>query len=142
MSNARRYRRDRGSAATELVLLTPALVAMLLLVVMGGRYAQARADVDAAARDAARAGSIARGPDSAAADGEDAARARLHEGDVTCRTLNVVLDTAEFRAGGSVTATVSCTVDLGDLTGLALPTSRTFTASFTEPVDVYRGTQS
>ena len=142
MSNVHRGRGDSGSAATELVLLTPALVAMLLLVVMGGRYANARADVDAAARDAARAGSIARGPDSASADGEDAARARLHEGDVTCRTLNVVLDTAEFRAGGSVTATVSCTVDLGDLTGLALPTSRTFTASFTEPVDVYRGTQS
>lgn len=141
MSPRRRVRGDSGSAAVELVLLTPALVAMLLLVVMGGRYAQARADVDAAARDAARAGSIARGPDSAAADGETAARARLHEGDVTCRTLQFVLDTAEFRAGGSVTSTVSCTVDLGDLTGLKLPSSRTFTASFTEPVDVYRGTE-
>jgi Flp pilus assembly protein TadG len=135
-------RRDRGSAATELVLLTPLLVAMLLLVVMGGRYAQARADVDAAARDAARAGSIARGPDSASADGSEAARARLHEGDVTCRTLDVVVDTAGFRAGGSVTATVTCTVDLGDLTGLNLPSSRTFAASFTEPVDTYRGTDT
>ena len=142
MSKASRRRSDSGSAATELVLLTPALVAMLLLVVMGGRYAQARADVDAAARDAARAGSIARGPDSASADGEDAARARLHEGDVTCRTLNVVLDTADFRAGGSITATVTCIVDLADLSGLKLPASRTFTASFTEPVDVYRGTNT
>jgi Flp pilus assembly protein TadG len=123
------------------VLLTPALVAMLLLVVMGGRYAQARADVDAAARDAARAGSIARGPDSAAADGTSAAKARLHEADVTCRTLNVALDTAEFRAGGSVTATVTCAVDLGDLSGLRLPASRSVTASFTEPVDAYRGAE-
>ncbi|HVT78727.1 MAG TPA: TadE/TadG family type IV pilus assembly protein [Acidimicrobiales bacterium] len=135
-----RFRGDAGSAAAELVLLTPALVAMLLLVVMGGRYAQARADVDAAARDAARAGSIARGPDSAAADGASAARARLHEGDVTCRTLNVALNTGEFRAGGSVTATVTCAVDLADLSGLKLPASRTVTASFTEPIDAYRGT--
>jgi hypothetical protein len=37
---------------------------------------------------------------------------------------------------------VSCTVDLGDLTGLKLPSSRTFSATFTEPVDVYRGTQT
>ena len=142
MSRLRRTRRDSGSAALELVLLTPAIVAMLLLVVMGGRYAQARADVDAAARDAARAGSIARGPDSATADGESAARTRLDEGGVTCRTLTVSLDTAQFRAGGSVTATVSCAVDLGDLTGLKLPSSRTITATFTEPVDTYRGTRT
>lgn len=137
-----RRAQDEGSASLELVLLTPAIVALLLLVVMGGRYAQARADVDAAARDAARAGSIARGSDSAATGGEAAARARLQEGGVTCRTLTVALDTAEFRAAGSVTATVSCTVELGDLTGLRLPASRTFTATFTEPVDVYRGTQT
>ncbi len=142
MSRLSSARHERGSAAVELVLLTPALVAMLLLVVMGGRYAQARADVDAAARDAARAGSIARGADSAAADGESAARARIREGDVTCRTLGFVLDTTDFRAGGSVTATVTCTVDLSDLSGLRLPTSKTFTASFTEPIDLYRGTHT
>jgi Flp pilus assembly protein TadG len=135
-----RARGETGSASLELVLITPALVVLLLLVVMGGRYAQARADVDSAARDAARAGSIARGTDSAEADGEAAARARLREGGVTCRTLTVAVDTSQFRAGGSVTATLSCTVDLGDLTGLAVPASRTFSARFTEPVDVYRGT--
>lgn len=139
MTRVRRACGAEGSASLELVLLTPAIVLLLLLVVMGGRYAQARADVDAAARDAARAGSIARGTDSAVTGGEAAARARLQEGGVTCRTLTVVLDTADFRAGGSVTASVSCIVDLGDLTGLKLPASRTFTASFTEPVDVYRG---
>jgi Flp pilus assembly protein TadG len=142
MIRFRRLLDESGSASLELVLLTPAIVAMLLLVVMGGRYAQARSDVDAAARDAARAGSIARGPYSATADGEAAARARLQEGGVTCRVLSFVLDTAEFRAGGSVTATVSCTVELGDLTGLKLPAERTITGSFTEPVDVYRGTRS
>lgn len=141
MTEYRGHEDERGSASLELVLLTPAIVLLLLLVVMGGRYAQARGDVDAAARDAARAASIARGPDSAAAGGEAAAQARLREGGVTCRNMTVGLDTTQFRAGGSVVATVTCMVDLGDLTGLKLPASRTFTATFAEPVDTYRGAQ-
>lgn len=132
--------RDAGSASLELVLLTPLLLLLLLFVVLGGRYAQARADVDAAARDAARAGSISREPDSAKTNAIDAARSRLTEGGVTCRTLDVVLDTADFRAGGSVAATVTCTIDLSDLTGLKVPTSRTISATFSEPIDAYRRT--
>jgi Flp pilus assembly protein TadG len=45
---------ERGSVSIELVLLTPVLVAMLLLVVAFGRIQNARADVEAAARAAAR----------------------------------------------------------------------------------------
>jgi Flp pilus assembly protein TadG len=140
MNPARADDTQQGSASVELVLLTPVIVLLLFLVVLGGRFVQARADIDAAARDAARAGSIARNADSARADGEAAARARIDEGGVTCRTLNVALDVTAFRAGGSVTATVSCSVDLGDLAGLRLPSSRILSATFTEPVDAYRGT--
>lgn len=130
--------RDAGSATLELVLLTPLILVLLLLVVLGGRYAQARGDVDAAARDAARAGSIAREPDAAKSAAADAARARLTEGGVTCRVLDVAVDTSDFRPGGTVGAKVTCTIDLSDLTGLAVPTSRTISATFTEPIDTYR----
>ena len=132
--------RDAGSASLELVLLTPLLLLLLLFVVLGGRYAQARADVDAAARDAARAGSFARDPSSAKAAAGEAARSRLTEGGVTCRVLDVSLDTSDFRAGGSVAATVTCTVDLSDLTGLGVPVSRTISANFAEPIDEFRRT--
>ncbi|MDQ3643440.1 MAG: pilus assembly protein, partial [Actinomycetota bacterium] len=84
---------QRGAAALELVLVTPALVLLLLFVVSVGRLAQARADVDAAARDAARAASFARGPDSARDDGLAAAAARLRAGGVTCRSHGVQVDT-------------------------------------------------
>ncbi len=131
-------RDDRGSAATELVVVTPAIVLLLLLVVMGGRLGEARADVNAAARDAARAGSIARAAPDAVAAGSDAARSTLDEGDVTCRSLTVGVDTSDFRAGGTVTASVTCVVDLGDLAGLRVPATRTVTATFTESVDTYR----
>jgi len=134
-----RIRGDQGAATTELVLLTPVLVLMLLFVVALGRVAAARADVDAAARDAARAAANARSVTTARTAGEHAARAALTEGGVTCRQLTVDVSTADFRPGGTITATVACAAHLGDLGALRLPASRTITASFTAPVDRYRG---
>lgn len=130
---------DRGSATTELVLLTPVLILLLLFVVALGRIASAHQDVDAAARDAARAAANARSPVAARTDGAEAAQASLTEQGITCRDLTVSVDTSTFRAGGDVSATVRCTVDLADLTSLSIPSSRTITATFTAPVDQYRG---
>lgn len=130
---------ERGAATTELVLLAPVLILMLLFVVALGRIAGTRQDVDAAARDAARAAANARSADAARTDGDAAARVTLDAGGISCRTLLVDIATSDFRAGGIVTAKVSCTVDLGDLTGLRMPASRTITASFAAPVDQYRG---
>lgn len=129
----------KGSASVELVLLTPVLLVLLLLVVALGRLADARAQVDGAARDAARAGSIARGPDSARAGAEAAAAARLSEAGVTCRHLDVQVDVGSLRPGEAVTAAVTCDVDFGDLTLLRVPGSKAVSASFSEVVDVYRG---
>ncbi len=122
----------------ELVLLTPVLVVMLLFVVAVGRLAQANGEVQAAARDAARAGSLARSPNAVRAAGEAAARRDLEEGGVTCRSLDVRLPTGEFRPGGVVSATVTCTVDLGELTLLRVPGTHRVSATFAEPVDKYR----
>jgi len=135
----RRHRGERGAATTELVLLTPVLILMLCFVVTLGRMSSARADVDAAARDAARAAASARSTTAARTDGEHAARAALTEGGVTCRHLRVDVSTTDFRPGGTVTATVGCDVQLGDLGALGLPAGRTITAQFTAPVDQYRG---
>lgn len=132
-------RNERGSAAVELVLVTPVLLVLLLLVVFGGRLAQARAQVDEAARDAARAASLARSPSAAQADGQAAAAATLSERGINCRELDVVIGVDGFAPGGTVTATVTCTADLTDLVGLGVPASRSISAQFREPVDVYRG---
>jgi Flp pilus assembly protein TadG len=130
---------DRGSASVELVLVTPVVVALLLFVVFVGRVAQSRADVERAARDAARAASIARTSEAARTQGETAARATLASGGVACQRLDVAIDVAQFRAGGTVDATVTCTIGLGDLALLGVPGSRTVTSTFSEPVDTYRG---
>lgn len=135
-------RSQRGAATLEMVLLTPVLLLLLLFVVLGGRLAQARADVDAAARDAARAASIARSPAAARSDGAAAATSHLADRGVSCRALDVSIDAGAFAPGGTVTAVVACTVDLGDLTGLRVPLSRSVSSSFSEAVDLYRGAGS
>lgn len=130
---------ERGSAAVELVLVTPVLVVLLLFVVLLGRLTSARADVDAAARDAARAAAIARSGTDARTRAGAAAEATLTANGVTCRRLTVAVDTADFTPGGTVAANVSCVVDLSDLAGLRVPASRTVAARFVAPVDLYRG---
>ena len=132
--------RDRGSATLELVLLTPALVMLLLLVVAGGRIVEARGQVDGTAREAARAASIARTSSEATTAATQIAQARLASAGLTCQSLTVDTNTARFQPGGSVTTTITCTVDLSDLVALTIPGSRTLTASATEPIDVYRRT--
>lgn len=134
-------RRDRGSASLELVLVVPVILVLLLLVVTVGRYGAARSDVDAAARDAARAASIERTPSAAQDAAEEAAQRRLAERTVVCHDFTITLEVGDFRADGSVAATVSCDVSLSDVTGLGLPGDVGFESTFAHPVDSFRGAE-
>ncbi len=145
MTGGRRVRRagdgQAGGATIELVLCTPLLLALLMLAVLAGRVAQTRAEIDGAGRDAARAASIARDPVSASRAAHAAAVATLGQHGVTCRSLDVAVDTTSFRAGGTVAVRVACTIDLADLSLLRVPGSRTVTTRFVEPLDTFRETQ-
>ncbi|MDA8285866.1 MAG: pilus assembly protein [Actinomycetota bacterium] len=135
----RRLRADEsGSVATELVLLTPLLILMLLFVVALGRTVSARMQVDGAAAQGARAASIARDPTTATAMAQQAATSALGSDHVTCGDLTVTTDTADFAPGGQVEVTVTCTVDLADLLGLRLPASQTLSSTATSVIDTYR----
>lgn len=129
---------EAGGVTVELVLLTPLLIVLLLFVVALGRLAGARLNVDGAAAQAARAASIARDPATAAALAKQTATAALGSDHVTCAHLAVATDTAGFSPGGQVSVTVTCTVDLADLTGLRLPTSETVTSTAHSVIDTYR----
>ncbi len=133
---------ERGSAAVELVLVTPVLIALLLFVVGLGRLAGANGEVEAASRDAARAAANARSPQAAQQAGTDAAAATLQDRGIECPTLHVAIDADQFRADGFVSATVTCVVDLNEVTTVGFPVSKTLSATFTAPVDRYRGADS
>ena len=130
---------ERGSAALEITLITPLLVLILLFVVGFGRLAQARGEVDGAARDAARAASIARNPTSAQTDARSAAAATLADRSITCANLNVSVDTSEFRPGGSVIVDLTCTVKLSDLVGVGFGSDRDLHGHAISVIDTYRG---
>jgi len=129
---------ERGSVAAELTVLTPLLLMMLLFVVLCGRLAGTRLRLDDVAHQAARAASAARTVAGAQSDAQSTAQAALAAAGISCRSLQVTVDTAGLQPGSTVTATVSCTVGLGDLSLLAVPGSKQLSASFTSPVDVYR----
>jgi Flp pilus assembly protein TadG len=129
---------ERGSAAVEMVLVTPLLLVLLLLMVLLGRFAVARTDLDGAARDAARAASLGRSFPSAETAARSAAEAVLASRDVTCRSVDVVVD-ADFSPGGWVAAEVSCTLDLGELSLLAVPGTTVMSSRFVSPLETYRG---
>lgn len=130
--------REEGSVTAELVIVTPLLILFLLFVVALGRLAGARIDVDGAAAQAARAASIAYSPEAAAAAAQETASSSLSSQRITCAHLQVAVDTADFVPGGTVAVTVSCAVNLSDLTGLHLPVTETLSNRFVEPIDAYR----
>ncbi|MGC4947970.1 TadE/TadG family type IV pilus assembly protein [Streptomyces sp. DT224] len=134
-------RDDRGSTAIEAALITPPLILFLLLAIAAGRIVMAGQVVDAAAEDAARQASISRVPGEARESALSAARATLTGQGLHCSSTHVGLDTSGLGAGtgeaGTVTATVTCRVDLADLALPGVPGTRTMTSSFTSAVNRY-----
>ena len=131
-------RDERGFAALELALLVPVFLMLVFVAVGLGRLGQARGDIDAVARDAARAGSLARSAGDAEAAAQAAASDVLATHDLTCANLAVNVDTSEFRPGGWVRVDVSCTVSMADLTGLWTPGNKVMEARGLAVVDTYR----
>ncbi len=130
--------RQRGAVSTELAVLTPLLIAFMLLVVFAGRVAQAEGDVVHAAHEAARAASLVATPTAAIATATETVAANIAAGAVACRILTVEVDTSRFTAGGQVAVTVTCEASFADIAMLAVPGSRVFAGTAIEVIDTYR----
>jgi Flp pilus assembly protein TadG len=131
---------DDGTTAVELVLVAPVFLAALLLVVGLGRIVEAEGRVQGAASDAARAASLARSGVLAAASAREAAALNLAGRGVSCTAFDVAVDTAEFRPGGHVRVSVTCTAELSGFGLAGLPGSKTLRSEATAPLEQYRGT--
>lgn len=137
-----RPRNERGSATIETVVLAPGLLMLIGLLILGGRIALAGGSVEHAAAEAARSASIARTAAEAQADAHDTAYTSLNQQGIQCVSLDVSVDTSQFATPpgqpASVSATVTCNVNLADITIPGLPGSRTMTATVRSPLDTYR----
>jgi len=138
----RRRRDDRGSAAIEAAIGVPAFGLFVAMIIMGGRVEIAKQAVDSAAFEAARAASIERTQDEAIASGSSAAASSLRAQNLRCTSTGIAVNAAAFNAPlgttAQVTATVTCHVDLSDLTLPGVPGQRVITATGSSPVDAYR----
>lgn len=132
--NRHALRDDRGSASVELVILAPLVGILLLAVVVAGRVQVARADVEGAARSAARELALARDPNAVIATVESGLAATLDVGSPSCRSMSFT----PAVSGEWVTVTVACVVDLDAASVLPLPGSMTVTGTATEAIDAYR----
>ncbi|MEU2462061.1 TadE/TadG family type IV pilus assembly protein [Streptomyces sp. NPDC012473] len=138
-------RRDRGSYSIETAVLAPVGIALLLLMLAFGRVTDAEGAVDSAARAAARAASLERDAGSAQSAARAAAERSLQGEGITCRASDVTIDTAGYSLDigveANVQASVACTADLSDIGLPGLPGAKTLRASWTSPIDTYRGRQ-
>lgn len=139
---ARRLRSDEGSAAIEAAIVLPALIMFICMAIAGGRIVTSGAKIDAAAEDAAREASIHRTAGSAQSAAQAAAAQSLNDQGIKCSSASVNINTGGLSVPvgqvGTVTATVTCTVNLSDLLLPGVPGAKTLTSTATSVVDQYR----
>jgi hypothetical protein len=105
-----RVDRQRGSMAVELAILAPIMLLLMFFLVLCGRVIEAHGQVDGAARDAARAASIARTAGEADTNARQAAQGDLRG---WCKGGVPAPAVSGFGPGsGHVIVTVTCDVDL------------------------------
>ena len=133
---------ERGSAVIETVIGVPAFLLFVGLIIFAGRMAIAHQAVEAAANSAARSASITRTQGEAQGAASSSASSTLASQGLTCVATAVSVDTTGFAAPvgtpAQVTATVTCEVDLADLSVPGVPGSKTVTATMRSAIDTYR----
>ena len=137
-----RLRSDEGSAAIEAAIVLPALIMFLCLAIAGGRIVTSGSKIDSAAEDAAREASIHRTAATAQSAAQAAAADSLNDQGITCASTSVHINTGGLSMPvgqvGTVTVTVTCTVNLSDLLLPGVPGAKTLTSTATSVVDQYR----
>lgn len=131
---------DTGSAAAELVILTPLLVLLITVMAAFGELQLAKERLAAAAQSAVQAAVLAPSTASGTAAAEAAAGSDLAGRSATCTDLATVV---RYQLGGpgtagSVSVTVRCRASLAGIFLPGLPGSVVLTASATGPLDPFR----
>ena len=137
----RRLRHDDGSSdALGLALLTPAAIGLAVVIVFLGRGVDSRATVQSAAESAAQAAAQERSTVAAVAAAEEVGRAMLVD-PTSCSAPHVAVDVTDFRPGGRVSVTVSCTVSADGLELIDPPSTGAYTATAFATIDPLRAVE-
>jgi Flp pilus assembly protein TadG len=128
--------------SVELVVIAPGLIGLLLLVGAGGRVVEAQGHLDGAARDAARAASLAISPAQASQLALQAAQADLGTTSwCTARSIQALVTGFPVGQlagpGGDVTVTVQCDVNMSPFTVLGFNPAMVFSGRAVAPLDAF-----
>ncbi|MDQ3628080.1 MAG: pilus assembly protein [Actinomycetota bacterium] len=145
-----RARDERAGASLELVILAPLLIGYITLLYALGVYAHTEQLVDQASRDGVRVATQARSMQEAQTKAASAVDDVLGGTVTECRnddTFAMSTSTGEFDVppvlSGEpltmVTVTVTCDIDLGEVTFFPFPDIDPITSAFVSPLDSLRG---
>jgi Flp pilus assembly protein TadG len=124
--------------AVEIVILAPVMLAFMMLVVAAGRLVAVKGDLEAAARDGARAASLERDVSTAQSRAGAVVTASLDA--QTTRCTGTSLGGSDFVSGGFVRVSLDCQVSYAGLGLIGLPGSVSVKATSAAPIDRYRRT--
>jgi len=122
----------------ELALLTPVLVLLFLFLVLVGRLVNVQSQLDGAARDGARAASVARSEGDAQAFAVEAVEQSLGDATFCEGGAQTEVDLGDWGPGGQVTVTVTCQTDLTGLELVPFAGNPEKTGTASAPIDTYR----
>lgn len=128
-------RGERGSMAVEVVILTPVLMSFVLLIVAFGRYVAVTGDIEATARDAARAASMETDSTAARQRAVNVVNAGLEDG-MSCAALDMA--GTDWQPGGEVVVRLTCRVSYDGLGLIGLPGGVDVETTSVAPLDPYR----
>jgi Flp pilus assembly protein TadG len=135
---ARRPAGDRGSSIIELAIVTPVVIVLLFTMVALGRYSNSKIEVEQASAAAARAASLTSSPGNASRAAQAAAAATLSGAGLSCAHLEASVNTADFRPGGQVSVSVTCSADLSQLALVGVPGSASLSSTSVAPLEAFR----
>jgi Flp pilus assembly protein TadG len=142
MHNRLRGSGERGSMSVELVLIAPALGLVILLLVAGARVSLAGNAVESAAVAAARDASLSRTTAGAQSSARLAAEVSVAQSGLSCASFTVIVDDSGLNVPlgevGTVSATLTCTLNMTDIALPGLPGTKTITTTASSPVDAFR----
>ena len=142
--NLRRLLRhhEEGSAAVEMILFAMTLLSVILLAVSAGRISSAELSVKSAGGAAAREASLSNTSEQAQVAAREMAHTALRNSGINCISLDVSIDSSGLNVPigvvGTVSATLTCTLNLSDIALPGLPGTRVITVTESSPVDPYK----
>jgi hypothetical protein len=137
-----RTKGERGTGTLEMAIIGGMVVLIFVVVALLVRVDQTGNAVESAADAAAREASLARDTSQAQNAAAQMANISLAQAGVNCVHLSVSIDAAGINAPlgttGVVSATITCTVAIGNSGLIGQAPTRDITATAISPVDAYR----